>query len=333
MVEIIAEIGINHNGNYKEALKLIDAAKAAGADTVKFQIYNVETLLTFDAPKVTYQKHNDLNKRSHFEMLHDCQLSLIEQEGLFKYCNDIGIGYLNTPYDIESLKFLVSLGIKRVKVASADLIDLVLLNAIAKHDLEVILSIGIASIEEIKMALRYLGGSYNKTTLLHCVSNYPCSDASLNLNVIQALREKFSLPVGFSDHSLGNHAAITSVALGACMIEKHFTLDKNLAGPDHVASSDPEEFSNLVRDVRRTQTQLGSAEKRVQPEEQSMKTTSRKSAYASKDLIVGGTLTFEDIKMLRPGNGINGLELHKVLGAKIKNKVKADQIIKLNDFE
>lgn len=332
MTEIIAEIGINHNGSLEEAIKLVDAAKTAGATTVKFQIYDVDRLLLKSTPKVDYQKVNDSNSRSHYEMLKSCQLNLNEQLKLYQYCNDVSVKYLNTPYDPISLQFLTSIGCNRVKIASADTTDLVLLSEACKSNMEVILSVGMASDSEIALALKYLSNS-PRITLLHCVSNYPCSDQALNLQVIKSLQEKYGKNVGFSDHSIGSLASVIAVALGASVIEKHFTLDKSQDGPDHIASSTPEEFATLVNEIRRTEKQIGSGIKVLQTEELPMKSTSRKSAYYADSFSKGKVIEMNNIVMLRPGDGINSIELDRIIGKTLSKPVLKHTRLNSDDFE
>ena len=261
---IIAEIGVNHNGDITLAKEMIDAAKESGADAVKFQTFSAETLASEDTPKVNYQENTTSKSETHFEMLKKLELSKDSHFELINYCNDLNIKFLSTPYDIESAKFLSEIGVDMYKTSSADLIDLPLQKFLAFTGKPVIVATGMATLGEIEYVTNIFQNASNENiVLLHCVSNYPCSDASINLRAMNTLGTAFQVPVGFSDHSEGTLAASLSIAFGAKVIEKHFTLDKSLLGPDHRASSTPEEFFKLVRKVRQSEAILGSPKKKL----------------------------------------------------------------------
>ena len=262
---LIAEIGVNHNGNIKLAKELINSAIQSGADAVKFQTYRTECLVSQKTPKVAYQELTTPASENHFQMLKNLELSFDEHLTLKNYCDSKSIKFLSTPYDVECASFLhEELDIQMFKTASADLIDLPLHDYIASTGKPSIISVGMATIDEIEQTLEiYKKAKNSNIILLHCVSNYPCTPSSLNLRNLCTLQDSFDLPVGFSDHSLGSEAATLSVALGAKVIEKHFTLNKNLEGPDHLASSNPDEFKILKNSIRLAEIMLGSKEKNV----------------------------------------------------------------------
>ena len=302
---IIAEIGVNHDGSYQKAINLIDLAQRAGADAVKFQSFKAEDLARKHTPKVGYQIDTTGSETTHFEMLKALELTADEEAQLLSYCNEIDLDFISTPYSIAAVKSLTQMGVAKFKVASADIIDIPLLEAIANTGKPVILALGMASLGEVERALScFADYDPHDVTLLHCVSNYPCSDASLNLNVIRTLQQSFPHPVGLSDHSVGILAGCVSVSLGASVIEKHFTSDSMLPGPDHRASSEPEEFKQLVDNIRRVEVQLGSPWKRPQLEEAAMARTSRKSLVYKRGISAGQVFTRDDFMMMRPGNGL-----------------------------
>jgi N,N'-diacetyllegionaminate synthase len=331
---IIAEIGVNHNGDMDLALKMIDAAKNSGADAVKFQTFITEKLVSRDTPKVNYQNNTTSPKETHYEMLKKLELPYDEHLNLKNYCEKKGLTFLSTPYDIESAKFLLELNVDYFKTASADLVDLPLQRFIAKTKKPTIISVGMSSLDEVRHTMNIYNNEGNTdTVLLHCVSNYPCSDKSINLNVIKTLQKNFMVPVGYSDHSIGNEASISSIALGACVIEKHFTLDKTLIGPDHLASSTPREFSDLVISVRRTERMLGSPTKKTQIEEKQMALVSRKSIVLNKALKSGEIIQIEHLELMRPGTGLMAKEIDNIVGRKVIKDLNRGHQIKFDDFQ
>jgi N,N'-diacetyllegionaminate synthase len=331
---IIAEIGVNHNGDMHLARRMIEEAKRAGADAVKFQTYSADKLVSSGTPKVPYQKSTTSKHESHYEMIKRLELPKQEHAPLKLYCDQVGIMFLSTPYDIESANFLLNLGIDFFKTASADLVDLPLHNYIASTRKPVLVSVGMATLGEIeKVISTYRNFASDHLALLHCVSNYPCSDVSLNMRVINTLQQTFQLPVGYSDHSVGSEASILAVALGGCVIEKHFTLDKNLPGPDHKASSTPEEFSVLVRAVRRAEDMLGSPVKRCQKEEEEMARISRKSLHLAIPINAGQHLTLEHISMKRPGTGLPATMIEYLLGKIARRDLECGYQLRIADFQ
>lgn len=330
---IIAEIGVNHNGDISLAKKLIKEAKSIGANAVKFQSFNAESLADSKTPKVKYQKRSGSKKETHYEMLKKLELSFDQQIELFKFAKKSSIDFLSTPYDIESAKFLNSLNVKAFKVASADIVDLPLHEYLVTTKKPVILSVGMASLDEIDFILRvYKKKHKNKIAILHAVSNYPASDNSLNMKVIDTLKNKFKVPVGYSDHSLGIDSAIIAISKGVKIIERHFTLDKSLNGPDHSASSSPSEFRNYVEQIRKAEIILGSPIKKCQKEEIEMKKISRKSLFTSRDLSAGHKISRNDLISRRPGNGIYPSFLNKIVGRTLKVNLKVNKKIHWTHF-
>ena len=332
---IIAEIGVNHNGNIDLAFELIDEAKKCGADAVKFQTFKAINLVSSGTPKVSYQTKTTNPHESHFQMIKKLELSFEDHHKLRNYCVDKEIEFISTPYDVESAKFLLEdLKINFLKTAAADLVDYILHDYIAKSGTNTIISVGMSDLEEIRKCLAiYESHSNTNVVILHCVSNYPCSANSLNLRVFETLKETFKLPVGFSDHSSSNHAAIISLGLGACIVEKHFTLDRNLDGPDHRASITPSEFKLLVDDIRLAETMLGSSVKSCQPEEMAMRQISRKSLFTKRELKKGEVLQMTDLQCLRPGGGICPMNVPGILGSTIIKDLKASKLLSWSDFE
>lgn len=322
---VIAEIGVNHNNNLKIAKKLIKEAKSSGADAVKFQTFSAEKLVIPGTRKVKYQKKNFKDKESHYEMIQHLELSKLHHKILFDYCKKIKIEFISTPYDVDSAKFLTKIGVNIFKTASADIIDYELHKYISQTNKPVIISTGMSSIKEISETIKIYKNNKKNISLLHCVSNYPCSYSSLNINSLKLLNETFNCPIGYSDHSKDNSAACLAIALGSKIIEKHFTLDKNMHGPDHKASCTPSELKKLVMDIRKTELILGKKEKKKQKEENEMASISRKSLYYIKNLKKNSIISKDSILALRPGNGISPMNLPKILGKKINKAVRINE--------
>jgi N,N'-diacetyllegionaminate synthase len=302
---IIAEIGVNHNGSVEAAIDLIDLAQKSGADAVKFQTFTAEDLARVHTPKVTYQIETTSENLSHFEMLKRLELTRSDFYHIKRHCETIGIRFISTPYSVSAVDLLEDLDVEEYKIASADIVDIPLLRRVSETKKPVILSLGMASLGEVEVALKcFEGYPEDQLVLLHCVSNYPCSDSSVNLRVIEALSKSFPYAVGFSDHTVGNTSAVGSVVLGGSVVEKHFTSDKDLEGPDHRASCDPIEFEDLAISIRKIELQLGSAFKIIQPEEEGMASISRKSLVYSRSIKKGEVLRSSDFTMRRPGGGL-----------------------------
>tara|TARA_B110000238_G_C16129903_1_gene440931 strand:- start:2100 stop:3128 length:1029 start_codon:yes stop_codon:yes gene_type:complete len=330
----IAEIGVNHNGSLSIAKKMVISAKRSGADAVKFQTFKAENLVTPNTPKVYYQKKTTSSKLSHFDMIKSLELSKGSHIELRSFCKKRSIDFISTPYDTESAIFLKNLGCNIFKTSSADIVDLELHTYLAKTKKTVIISTGMSTIEEIKKCIKIYKKYSNKNyILLHCVSNYPCSLKSLNLNAIPLMQKKFKCHVGFSDHSVGHDAAKISVSLGARIIEKHFTTNRKLSGPDQKTSVLPHEFKNMVSEVRKTELILGKAIKSCQKEELEMSKISRKSLTIITDILKGQSLQKKHLTLKRPGTGIYFSEIQKVLGKKAKKNMKVNHQIKFKEFK
>ncbi len=329
----VAEIGVNHNGNLNLAKKMILAAKASKANAVKFQTFSAENLASPNTPKVKYQKKKTPRAQTHFQMLKSLELSKEMHYALFKFCRKIKIDFISTPYGIEEAKFLDKLGCKIFKTASADLVDLQMHEYLAKKNKTVLISVGMSSIEEIKDCVSiYKKFGNSKFILLHCVSNYPCSYESLNINVLSTLKKLFKCEVGFSDHSIGPEASMLTLALGAKVIEKHFTINKKLKGPDQAASILPKDFLKLVNMVKKAKIILGSGKKKCQPEEKEMSLVSRKSLTLNRSLKKNTIMEKEFLTLKRPGTGIFYKDLRLILGKKINKNVNINYQPKFKDF-
>lgn len=330
---IIAEIGVNHAGSIEIAKKMIDAAKSSGADAVKFQTFTAEKLVSANTPKVKYQESTTDKSESHYQMIKSLEFAYEDHLPVFDYCKKLEIDFISTPYDIDSAKFLVSIGVKIFKTASADIVDLSLHQFISKNAELAIVSTGMATLGEIEQVVEIYRNNKCKVTLLHCVSNYPCAVESLNLNVINTLKSTFLCDVGYSDHAVGPLPAVASVALGATIVEKHFTLDKNMQGPDHKASSDPKEFKDLVHAIRETEVALGSSIKSIQDEEKQMRKVSRKSLFLAIDVKDGCKLTSDMFTLKRPGTGIYESELSVIIGSTSTRSLSSGEMLKVGDYK
>lgn len=330
---VIAEIGVNHSGSVILAKEMIDAAKESGADAVKFQTFTAEKLVSKGTPKVKYQESTTDKDQSHYEMIKALEFKYEDHLPVFEYCRELNIDFISTPYDIDSAKFLVSIGVKIFKTASADIVDLSLHDYIARHATLAIISTGMATLGEIEKVVNIYRKHNCKFTLLHCVSNYPCAIKSLNLNVLTTLKGAFHCEVGYSDHAIGYLPAVASVALGASIVEKHFTLDKKMVGPDHQASCDPIEFAEFVEAIRNTELALGSAFKSVQQEELQMRNVSRKSLFLSVDVSKGEVFTRDMFTLKRPGSGIYETELDVIIGSISTKDIYEGEMLKIGDYK
>lgn len=333
--KIIAEIGVNHNGNIDNAFKLIYSAKTLGADAVKFQTFSAETLANKNTPKVAYQ-HRDFSSDSHFEMLKKLELSFDQHYVLKSYCDDLGIEFISTPYDLDSAKFLVEyLNIKTIKTASANLDDVFMHRYLAKQkDLNILIATGMSMLSDVETTLSwYLDfKSTTNLTLLHCVSAYPCSYKAINLSSLIQLKDLFNCEVGLSDHSEDALSATMSVALGAKVIERHFTLDKNDIGPDHFASSTPDEFCKYIKNIRDAEIIMGGEEKKIMPEEEEMFKVSKKSVALKVSKKKGDKLREEDLILLRPNIGIPASCALEIVGSELNRDVNSLEHIHYEDL-
>lgn len=301
----IAEAGVNHNGDPQLARKLIDAAVSAGADAVKFQAFNPSELVTENAPQADYQSRNLGSRTSQKEMLAPLAFSSDQFFALKRYCDEQRMAFLCTPFDDDNARLVVDLGCPAIKVGSGDLTNHLFLARVARFGLPVLLSTGMGNESDVRDALEVIreeggGGS----VLLHCVSNYPATVESMNLRAMQSMADDFDVIIGLSDHTLGDTVALAAVALGACIIEKHLTLDRTMAGPDHAASMEPLEFAEMVRKARIIESALGDGVKRPVAGEEQVATVARRSLAAARDLESGIVLREEDLTALRPEGGI-----------------------------
>jgi sialic acid synthase SpsE len=329
---VIAEIGVNHDGSLNKAIKMIDEAKKVGADAVKFQTFIAENFILNKTKKTKYQINNTSKKESHFEMIKNLELSKENFYKINNYCKKKKIEFISTPYDIESAIFLNKLNLKTFKISSADLSDTILHKVISSFKKKVILSTGMSTINDIKKALTFYKNKKN-LSILHCVSNYPCSYESLNLNCISSLKEIFKIPVGFSDHTVGNNAAACiAYSLGARIFEKHFTLSKNSLGPDHSSSATPVEFKKYIEDLSLAKTILGSKDKSIQNEELNMKQVSTKSITLVRNIYKGSKIRLDDICLKRPGDGLNGFFIKKIIGKRVAKSLKKNHQIIFKDL-
>jgi N,N'-diacetyllegionaminate synthase len=331
---LIAEIGVNHNGDIELAKKLIDAAKKSGADAVKFQTFSAKLLAAPNTPKVSYQESTTLASESHLEMLKRLELTKSQHIELAQYCRKNDIEFISTPYDIESAMFLNSIGVRFFKTASADLVDLPLHCYIASTGKPTIIATGMGNLGEIERVVKIYEKANNPNLiLLHCVSNYPCSDESLNMLSMNTLGAAFDLPYGYSDHSLGFLSSVIAVSRGAKLIEKHFTLDKQMIGPDHKASSAPSEFLELVCNIKRVEKMLGIKRKSRQAEEEQMAVVSRKSIVLARMVRSGDILTIDDFRLQTPGTGLDSSFLEKLVGMTVRRDLPEGYQLRWSDME
>ena len=327
---IIAEAGVNHNGDIEIAKKLIDVAAEAGADLVKFQTFSGDRLATSIANQAEYQIQNTEEIISQRTMLQKLELDENMHAVLIQHCEDRGIGFFSTGFDIESVNLLIKLGQKRFKIPSGEITNLPLLRHIGKQKKQVILSTGMATFVEIEKAieaLEHAGTPRDSITVLHCTTSYPAPLVDVNLKAMQKIGEKFDVSVGYSDHTTGLETAIAAVALGAKVIEKHFTLDRKLPGPDHKASLEPEELKQMISFIRNIEILLGDGEKKLMPSEVGNVNIARKSIVASKSVIKGETFSENNITTKRPGNGISPMKWDSVIGSKAIRDFELDELI------
>ncbi len=352
-VLVIAEAGVNHGGSVDAALMLVDAAVQAGADAVKFQSFRTELLVRPDAPQAAYQARN-APAGSQAEMLRSLELSPDAHRLIAAHCAEVGITFLSTPFDRPSLDLLVELGVPRLKVASGELTNGPMLLAMARTGLPMIVSTGMATLDEIAEALGVIAigrdgadaapranvraewtarvasdpSLAGDVTLLHCTSSYPAPPDSVHLRAMGTLAERFGLPVGYSDHTEGTAVAVAAVARGAVVIEKHLTLDRTLAGPDHAASLEPGGFATLVRDIRAVEMALGSADKRTDPAEADVRVVARRSLVAARDIDPARPIGPEDLVALRPGEGLQPSEAWDSEGAFPSRAYRAGELFR-----
>lgn len=327
-VFIIGEAGVNHNGSFELAKKLVDVAVEAKVDAVKFQSFKAENIVTKVAKRANYQIENEGGKSTQFEMLKRLELSEEEHIMLKNYCNDKGIIFMSSPFDLESVELLERINLDIYKIPSSEIENIPYLRKIGSLKKKVILSTGMSNLEDIDFAVKVLKNSgCEEVTLLHCTSSYPTAYNEVNLKAMITLKEKFGGNVGYSDHTLGIEVSIAAVAIGASVIEKHFTLDKNMSGPDHIASLDPRELSLLVEKIRNIEKSLGSSKKQLSENEKNVKMDAGKSLVALKDIDQGELFTEKNLCIKRPGIGISPKKWDNFIGKKSKRGYKKDELI------
>lgn len=326
---IIAEAGVNHNGQLDLALQLVDKAVEAGADCVKFQTFITENEISKNAQKAEYQKDTTGEEENEFEMVKKLELTFEQFQEIADYCKRKGILFLSTPFDLESIDFLDRMDIFCWKVPSGEITNLPYLIKIAKTNRDVIMSTGMCDLEEIRTAMEVLRkyGSGN-ITLLHCNTEYPTPFEDVNLNAMITLQREFGVTVGYSDHTTGIEVPIAAAAMGAKVIEKHFTLDRNMEGPDHKASLEPQELAQMVCAIRNIEQALGDGEKKPSPSERKNIPVARKSIVAKRKISKGEVFTEENLCVKRPGDGINPMRWFEILGTVADRCYEEDEQIR-----
>lgn len=332
-VFIIAEAGVNHNGSLEMALQLVDAAKQSGADAVKFQSFKAEQLATRSAHKAAYQERTTSQAESQFDMLRRLELDRAAHERILRHCADRGIQFLSSPFDLPSVDLLAEMNLPIYKVPSGELTNEPYLRKIGAIGKPVILSTGMATLGEVEEAIGVLRtAGAGQLTLLHCVTEYPAPYAEVNLRAMHTLKVAFGLPVGYSDHTPGIEVSIAAAALGAEMIEKHFTLDRSLPGPDHAASLEPDELKAMVAAIRNVEAALGTGIKAPAPCEIPNISVARKSLVAASSLPAGHKLQEQDLNIKRPGNGLAPKLMSALIGRTLRVAIEQDALIRWDDL-
>ncbi len=334
-VFIIAEAGVNHNGDLQMALGLCEAAKASGADAVKFQTFRAEDLVVPGAPTADYQA-KATGAQDQFAMLRGLELSREQHEAIKAHCDSIGIEFFSTPFSVDAVDMLVELGVKRIKLSSGELTHRALVAHAAAQNLPLLVSTGMATMDEIREALEWIcqaRGHLDDVTVFHCTSAYPAPDSALNLTAIVSMARDLGVTIGYSDHSLGIEADLAAVALGATVIEKHLTLDNALPGPDHSASLEPAEFARMVTGIRRVSAMLGDGIKVPTAEERNTASVARRSVVAAMDIAAGTRLTQAMVACRRPATGIAPRELPQVVGCIARRTIAAGSVLQWGDLD
>jgi len=329
-VFVIAEAGVNHNGSIDLAHKLIDVAVESGADAIKFQTFKAKNLLLRDAEKAQYQKQSNNPQESQFDMLKKLELDTNDHINLINYCIKKGITFLSSPFDIESISMLETLNIETIKIPSGEITNLPYLKCIGKLDKKVILSSGMSNLEEIGDALNVLidaGTTKSNITILHANTMYPTPMLDVNLKAMQTIKNKFDIAIGYSDHTLGIEISIAAVALGASVIEKHFTLNKDLEGPDHKASLNPDELKSMIASIRNIEKAMGDGKKNITKSEKPNINVARKSIVAKTNIKKGEVFSENNLTTKRPGVGINPMKWNSIIGKIAKKSYKVDDIL------
>lgn len=328
-VFVIAEAGVNHNGELDLALRLCDAAKDGGADAVKFQTFRAEDLVVPGAPTAQYQARQT-GQQDQFAMLQRLELSTPQHEAIRRHCDTIGIEFFSTPFSVAAVDMLVQLGVRRIKLSSGELTHRALVERAAAARLPLLVSTGMATMDEIGEALQWIAGArggLDEVTVLHCTSAYPAPDEALNLKAMVSMASDLGIAVGYSDHSLGIEAALAAVALGAAVIEKHLTLDCTLPGPDHSASLEPAQFKAMVAGIRRVSAMLGDGIKAPTAEERDTARVARRSIVAAVDIPAGAVIAADMLACRRPATGIAPREMASVLGRQAAQRLPAGTVL------
>ena len=329
---IIAEAGVNHNGSIKIAKQLIDVAKKAGADFVKFQTFKAKDLVTDYAQKAEYQKTNSKKNESQINMLKKLELSYESHIDLINYCNEVGIKFLSTGFDIDSVNMLNQLNIDFFKIPSGEINNIPFLRNFGRFEKPIVLSTGMSTMEEIRQALKTLmdsGVKKEQITVLHCNSEYPTPLKDVNLNAMLSIKKEFSIEVGYSDHTIGFETSIAAVAMGAKIIEKHFTLDVQMEGPDHKASLSPDGLCKMIKSIRNVEVLLGSKVKNPSESEAKNIQIARKSIVAKKPIKSGELFNENNLTTKRPGIGVSPVYWDKIIGTKSTKDYLPDQLIEI----
>lgn len=331
-VLIIAEAGVNHNGSLEIAKKLVDSAADAGVDIIKFQTFNSKNLVSKSARMAEYQQKNTGHDESQYAMLKKLELSVEDHLELIRHCNECGIRFFSTAFDMESIDFLHSLHMGLWKIPSGEITNYPYLKKIASYQEPVILSTGMCNLEDIEASLDVLlkeGCKKQDVTILHCNTEYPTPYSDVNLRAMLEIEKKFGTKIGYSDHTNGIEVPIAAVAMGACVIEKHFTLDRNMEGPDHKASLEPNELKKMVESIRNIESALGTGHKVVSPSEKKNIEIARKSIVAARDIAKGEILSENNLTVKRPGNGISPMRWNEVIGTVAIRDFSEDEVIEL----
>ena len=329
---VIAEAGVNHNGDLARAIALIDAAAEAGASAVKFQTFKAKRLVTLHAPKAAYQLRNEQVQESQLEMLQRLELTEDDHRKLFTHCRKRGVLFMSTPFEEQSADLLYELGVSVFKVPSGEMTNLPFLEHLARLGKPLVVSTGMCSLGEVEAAVETIERAGNdQIILLHCVSNYPADPADVNLRAMDTMRVAFGYPVGYSDHTLGISVGMASVAMGATVVEKHFTLDRNLPGPDHRASLEPGELKELIAGIRTIEIAMGTGRKSPVESERDTALVARKSLVAAEDIPVGTILTNELIAIKRPGTGLPPIMRLHLINRTTTCDIPAGSLIRLEN--
>ena len=331
-VLIIAEAGVNHNGDIDMALRLVEAAHAAGADLVKFQTFKTDAVVTANAKKADYQARNVEGSDSQVDMLRGLELSYADHDRIIAHCEAVGIGFFSTAFDPDSLDYIAGLGLEQFKIPSGEITNLPYLRKIAGYGRDVILSTGMATLGDIEAAIEAIeaaGLPRSRITVLHCTTEYPAPMEEVNLRAMNAIGEAFDVAVGYSDHTQGIEIALAAVARGASVIEKHFTLDNSLPGPDHKASLEPHELKAMVDGIRNIEIALGSSVKRPTASERANRPIARRSVVAARAIAAGEVFTADMLRVKRPGTGLSPMLWDSIVGSAARRDFAADEEIEL----